>query len=958
MAEHPDGTIIVDADLQTQKFKAGSDELKKIVNSLNSRMKSLGPTFHKALSGNEAALSDFNAKAAALKDTISGIESKMKALADKPVETDSYKEISANAAKAEAKLDSLLMKQEKLKEIGVKKKSSQWKNLQYDIAQAEEKAYRLRDLADSMKASGKAYISGKETEQYAQMADSLSVAQNQLAKMQSQSTIAAGGIKGLFAAMRYAAPASVQFKTALSGIASGALRTLGIFRSAGGMFRSVGGTIVNVLAHPLKTANQVLGSVGAGLRYIGKQSLKSVGILCKKAFTSAGRAVRSFHKSSIGAGGAIGKLGKKITGLWGMFKRMALRRMLMAVLQSLKAGFDNLAMYSGDVNKDLSALKSGLTQLKNSFATAFAPILSVVTPALVTLMNHIVAVNTQIGKLFAALSGKKTFTKATAVQEDYAKSLNKTGSAAKKAGRQLASFDELNILSDNSSSGGGGGADVSQMFEEVPIESQIIDFVDKIKAALRAGDYVGAGAILADGVNTIFNSVNWDELGFKMGSKVQHALDFLYGAIKTFDFFGLGASVAGFINGSFRAIKWGQLGDTLSSGIIGILTFLRSAIEGIDWYLIGQDVQQFLCGIDWGGVFNALFRVLGAALGGLAAFLWGIIKAEWDSLTVWWRTLAEEDGSYTAEGILKGIWEKVKDIGRWIRDNIFQPFITGFKNAFGIHSPSTVMAELGGYIIDGMFNGIRSRINRLSQAVSEMKDIFSEKKQKWTSVGSNICSGISQGINSSWKWLRDQVKKVANSLLTSAKEALGIHSPSRVFRDTIGLNIGYGVGEGVEKSAPSVLKSVSGVANAIAGEFENGDYKANAVIPTAEIDGSLATFSDKITDSFESLLNRLQIIAENVKFSVPAAATGVLPYKVQSVGTAPNDDLGTVIEASNGELISVLRQVVASAVAAIVAAIVNRGGSPEDIDINAITTEVISDINRRTRMFGASPLLG
>ena len=57
----------------------------------------------------------------------------------------------------------------------------------------------------------------------------------------------------------------------------------------------------------------------------------------------------------------------------------------------------------------------------------------------------------------------------------------------------------------------------------------------------------------------------------------------------------------------------------------------------------------------------------------------------------------EECGGNVVEGIFKGIVDGVKGIGTWIKQHIFDPFIDGFKNAFGIHSPSTVMAEQGGF---------------------------------------------------------------------------------------------------------------------------------------------------------------------------------------------------------------------------------------------------------------------
>lgn len=171
------------------------------------------------------------------------------------------------------------------------------------------------------------------------------------------------------------------------------------------------------------------------------------------------------------------------------------------------------------------------------------------------------------------------------------------------------------------------------------------------------------------------------------------------------------------------------------------------------------------------------------------------------------------------------------------------------------------------------------------------------------------------------------------------------------------MNIGLGIGEGVDDSAPAVLNSVTGVADAIAEEFNAGEYEAANVIPTTEVNGALSSFSDKISNSFTSLLDRLQAIAENVTFTTPAVANGVVPYRVTPTGTAGGDSVSSTIEASNDELASVVTQVVSNATASIVAAIQQYSGTTVNVDKDSMTDAIIKEINRRTRAMGKSPLL-
>lgn len=122
-------------------------------------------------------------------------------------------------------------------------------------------------------------------------------------------------------------------------------------------------------------------------------------------------------------------------------------RAISAVTGGLKEGMDNLAQYSDDTNKALSMLMSSMTHLKNSFGTAFSPLVEYAAPALAQFINLLSQAVTWTAQLLAALTGKDTFVKAVKVQQDYADSLDKTKDetkdAAKETEKALAPFDKL-----------------------------------------------------------------------------------------------------------------------------------------------------------------------------------------------------------------------------------------------------------------------------------------------------------------------------------------------------------------------------------------------------------------------------------------------------------------------------------------------------------------------------------
>ena len=321
-------------------------------------------------------------------------------------------------------------------------------------------------------------------------------------------------------------------------------------------------------------------------------------------------------------------------------------------------------------------MQSALTQLKNSFATAFAPILTTVSPILVSFINLISQAVTRVGMLIAALTGQKTFVKAIAVQENYAASLDKTANSAKKAAKALQGYlspiDEINRYDDgkdNSNTGSTGkytGPSPKDMFEEVPIESSLKGIADKIKELIQNEDWEGLGAYIADGINkglqkiydvinwdnvgpkvtkfitaftTTFNSlvdhINWDLMGRTLGAGVNtlvNSLNLLIGN-GGIDFNKIGSSIAKGLRGAIREINWTSLGELLGnkfmiswrmlSGFVNEMSRKNDAgITG--WTELGKAVGKAMTGtfsrISFTDIAKALVGVINGAFETLAGF--------------------------------------------------------------------------------------------------------------------------------------------------------------------------------------------------------------------------------------------------------------------------------------------------------------------------------------------------
>lgn len=179
--------------------------------------------------------------------------------------------------------------------------------------------------------------------------------------------------------------------------------------------------------------------------------------------------------------------------------RMSMKRMLMmslmfstvfralsAVTSGLKSGTDNLAQYSDDTNRALSMLVSALTQLKNSFATAFSPAIEYAAPALAKMISLLSEAVTWAAQLTAALTGKDTYTRAVKVEEDYGAALKESNQQLKdkeKLNKKLLfSFDELIQAQKNSGDTKDYvGPTPDQMFKTEEVPNEMKDLAADIK---------------------------------------------------------------------------------------------------------------------------------------------------------------------------------------------------------------------------------------------------------------------------------------------------------------------------------------------------------------------------------------------------------------------------------------------------------------------------------------------
>lgn len=212
--------------------------------------------------------------------------------------------------------------------------------------------------------------------------------------------------------------------------------------------------------------------------------------------TSASGATERMETAAKKVSDSMNTFSKRVSGL---FKRVLVFSLITRALQSLRTWLGKTIMKNDEARAAVARLKAALLTLAQ-------PILQVVIPVFVKLVNILTQVVTAIAKFFGMLSGKSWASQKSAAQglNDEQKALEGVGAAAKDASKSMASFDEINQLTDNTASGAGGGGGAAST-EIAPDFSNLDMAEDKLHDILGLVGAIAAG-LLAWKIASLFTN--------------------------------------------------------------------------------------------------------------------------------------------------------------------------------------------------------------------------------------------------------------------------------------------------------------------------------------------------------------------------------------------------------------------------------------------------------------------
>lgn len=214
---------------------------------------------------------------------------------------------------------------------------------------------------------------------------------------------------------------------------------------------------------------------------------------------------------------------------------------------------------------------------------------------------------------------------------------------------------------------------------------------------------------------------------------------------------------------------------------------------------------------DWHGAWDAIKSFFTTTWDGIKAFLSNVldgIKSIWTSV---WTAVSQ---------FFTDVWNRIVAF--------FTPIINGIRNTIGnvLNAISGVWTSVWnrvGSFLGNIWHGITSAVSNGIQSVSNTVGRIRDTVLGAVSgaggwlydTGRQIISGLINGIGGAFQWVRNTISNLGSSLVGWAKGVLGIHSPSRIFRDEVGKWIPAGMAQGIDKASGLVADSIDGLTDMV-----------------------------------------------------------------------------------------------------------------------------------------------
>lgn len=510
----------------------------------------------------------------------------------------------------------------------------------------------------------------------------------------------------------------------------------------------------------------------------------------KKGFEKVKESAQSmFSKLKSGSkesDGVFQKLGKRIMGLAKrVFVFSLIAKAFRGMVSGIQDGLKNFASFSKEYNKVMSDFKSSSATLKNSLATAFAPIVQAIVPYLTQLINWLIVATEKVTAFFSALKGNTVFAKAKKQVVAY-------GDAVESASNKVASFDDLNVL-DNGGSSGGGEVKGADAFETAEIESSVMNFAEKIKpmideirdsmtswfTGLDFSPLINSFQSLKDAVAPIVESI---------GTGIKWVLENVLQPFGTFtiesllpSFFEALASAVELVKGAFDVFK-PSLEELWNNVIVPFASFIGdTVITIIDLWKTAFDNLTSVFQTD-GSALESVFTFLGEVMTLFSELYQGIVELMISLFS------GVVESFTTDEGIISTLFQTlgtVFNVLSQVAKVVFDAITTAFNWVVGIFtSDSGVISSLFD-MLKGVFQAFGDIVSTIFGSVSDLFDKLTDFIDKHSTTINKIVLGVKtafwglgEGIKAVVKLITTIITGLSKTIATIFK---GMREPLKDF---------------------------------------------------------------------------------------------------------------------------------------------------------------------------------
>ena len=588
----------------------------------------------------------------------------------------------------------------------------------------------------------------------------------------------------------------------------------------------------------------------------------------KKALGTLGKGLASPLTGIAGKIGGVFKRGFNSAEKHAGHFKSRLRRIVSGALifNGISAGLRSLTQYFSSAIGQTSEMQSALANLKGAAATAAAPLIQALTPALAALANVAARVFASIAQVISLLTGKSVASMASAAKGMQSAG-NAAGGAAKqmeKARRTLAGFDEIETLEapdTGAGSGGGGGAggadinyDAALDVDTSPINEKLTGIFDVFKAAWdNQGENVIASMkrafvsvkALAGSIGDSFYEVFTNGTGQQTLESILSIFGNIMGCV---DKFAERLKAAWDDNGNGTAIIqawWNGLND-----ILGM--FDRMSGATVEW-LSGLDLSPAL------GSFAQYISVCESLIG----LITGALADAYESVLLPLASWTIEDYAPACIELLTTAFQALC--------NILDPVWQGLKKLLDQLKP---VAEFIGNVVIDCLDGLKEVFAKVAETFQEKGDKIQE-----------IISGVGEVIAAVWNAVRpifELLRSIVSSVFTFIGNLIGnvVGAAIDVLHGLIDFIAGIFTGDwdrawnGIKEIFSGIWDGIKGIATSIWNFLKDiwNKIKDDVIGIWNSIKGFVSNLWTGIKDTASSIWNSIKSTVLNV---VNGIKTGV-----------------------------------------------------------------------------------